>query len=78
MFIDAEMHTHTRIIDFINKTLPAKARIIEIGFFIPVVPIALAKLGFHVLSIENLAFYDNALNDIISLGSQSYRSRYLT
>jgi len=52
--------------------LPAKARIIDIGFFIPVVPITLAKPGFHVSSIENLAFYDNALNDIISLVSQSY------
>jgi hypothetical protein len=76
-FIDVEMHSHARIVNFLYKTLSPKSRIMDIGFFIPVVPITLAKLGFHVSSIENLAFYDNALNDIISLASQSHGIKVL-
>jgi hypothetical protein len=73
LFIDAESHTHTRVVDYLYKNLPAKATILDIGFFIPIVPITLSKLGFQVCSIENLAFYDRALDDIISYVSKSYR-----
>lgn len=71
-FIDAEMHAHTKIVDFLSKSMPAGAQVIDIGFFIPVIPIALAKLGFQVSSIEKLAFYDHALDEIISFATQTY------
>jgi 2-polyprenyl-3-methyl-5-hydroxy-6-metoxy-1,4-benzoquinol methylase len=71
-FIDAETHTHSRIIGFLHRSLPKGAKILDIGFFIPVVPIALAKLGFKVSSIENLEFYGRALDSIISFASQSH------
>jgi SAM-dependent methyltransferase len=71
-FIDAEAHTHVKIVSRLRNRLPEGARILDIGFFIPVVPIALSKLGFQVSSIEKLAFYDDALDDIITFSSKSY------
>ena len=71
-FIDTEMHTHLKIVDLFINLLPKCSRIIDIGFFIPVVPIALAKLGFHVSSIEKLSFYGNALDEIIAFTKQTY------
>jgi len=71
-FIDQEIIRYVKTVDFINETLPRDASVIDIGLFVPVVPIALAKLGFQVASVDKLAFYGGALNEMISLISDHY------
>jgi 2-polyprenyl-3-methyl-5-hydroxy-6-metoxy-1,4-benzoquinol methylase len=71
-FIDSEIHVYIKIVEFLAQSIPEGAKVIDIGFFIPVIPIALAKLGFKVVSIEKLAFYDHALDDIIAYSKQNY------
>jgi hypothetical protein len=66
-FIDYEIIRYVKTVDFIFRTLPKGATVVDIGLFIPVIPIALSKLGYQVASVEKLAFYGNALNDIITL-----------
>lgn len=72
LFIKAEIHNHKKIIERLTQSLSANSRIMEIGFFIPMVPIALAKLGFNVEAIEKLDFYGDALNELIELASHKY------
>jgi hypothetical protein len=71
-FIDHEIIRYMKTADFIYRTLPRGASVIDIGLFIPVIPIALSKLGYQVASVEKLAFYGNALNDIITLITNRY------
>lgn len=71
-FIDSEIHVHSRIVECFSQMLPLGSKIIDIGFFIPVVPIALAKLGYHVESIEKLELYEDSLNELIDFASHNY------
>jgi len=71
-FVDQEIIRFTKTVDFIYKTMSCQAHIIDIGMFVPIVPVALAKLGFRVASVENLAFYGTALNEMVSLINGRY------
>lgn len=71
-FIDAEVGTYQRTLNYIYSRASAANRILDIGFFIPIIPIALAKLGFSVSAIEKLIYYDKALDEIISFARKKY------
>jgi hypothetical protein len=71
-FIDKELLRHLKTVDFVDKTLPRGADIMDIGFFIPIVPIALSKLGFRVSAIEKLDYYGDSLRELILLATESY------
>jgi len=72
MFIDYEILRFIKTIDYIFKIRPQPSCIIDIGFFIPVIPIALSKLGFNVIAVEKLAYYGNTLDELISLAIDQY------
>jgi SAM-dependent methyltransferase len=72
-FIDYEIIRYIKTADFIYRTLPRGASVIDLGLFIPVIPIALSKLGFQVTSVEKLAFYGDELNEIIALITNCYQ-----
>jgi 2-polyprenyl-3-methyl-5-hydroxy-6-metoxy-1,4-benzoquinol methylase len=71
-FVDQELDRFLYTLNFVVQTFPKGSNILDIGLFIPIVPVALTKLGFHVESVENLAFYDNALDEIITFISSEY------
>ena len=74
-FIDMEFIRYAKTLDFLfNKSKEQYIKhILDIGFFIPVIPICLAKLGFAVSSIEKLSYYDGALDKIIEYTIKHYR-----
>lgn len=71
-FIDGELIRYLYTVNFIYSSFPKKIKILDIGFFIPVIPIALSKLGFSVTAIEKLSYYDGALDEIIQFTMERY------
>ncbi len=71
-FIDGELIRYLHTVNFIYSYFPKSTRILDIGFFIPVVPIGLSKLGFKVSTIEKLSYYEGALDKIISFVTEKY------
>jgi len=76
-FIDAELIRYFHTVNFIFTSLPKSVYILDIGFFIPVIPIALSKLGFTVFSLEKLSYYDGALDEIISFAMGKYKIKVI-
>ncbi len=74
-FVDAEMHNHYSIVEYYTQALARGSSVMEVGFFIPVIPIALAKLGYQVEAIEKLAFYGDSLDELVDLASSRYGIR---
>lgn len=71
-FVDAELHIHRAVVEFCVGSLSTTSTIMEIGFFIPIIPIALAKLGFHVEAVEKLDLYGSALDELILFTKEKY------
>jgi len=65
-FIDHEIVRYYNTADYIYKKYSnSNLKILDIGFFIPVLPIALSKLGYKVSSCEMLEYYNGAFDEII-------------
>ncbi len=60
-FIETEKHKFIYLLNYIYEHFEPSSSILDIGFFIPVIPIALSKLGYKVTSIEKMALYGDAL-----------------
>ena len=76
-FIDVEVIRYLHTVNFIYLSYPKSTWILDIGFFIPVVPLGLSKLGFRVSSVEKLSYYNGALDEIISFIAEKYGVRIL-
>lgn len=74
-FIDAELIRYLHTVNFIYSSFPKSALILDVGFFIPVIPIGLSKLGFGVSAIEKMSYYNGALDEIISFSAEKYGIR---
>lgn len=62
-FVLSQYPVHSRIFD-IFQDLPT-GKVLEIGSFIPVIPLGLKKMGFEVSAIEKTSFYGGAYAPII-------------
>ena len=71
-FIDGELRRYIYTVNYIKSNFTKQISILDFGLFIPVVPIALTKIGFTVCAVENLKYYDGALDEIIKLCSTRY------
>jgi len=71
-FVDGEFRRFCQTVNYIYRNCPLGSVILDIGFFIPVVPIALAKLGYELFAVEKLSYYNGALNELLSLAQQKY------
>jgi 2-polyprenyl-3-methyl-5-hydroxy-6-metoxy-1,4-benzoquinol methylase len=71
-FIDMEINRFLYTANYINANFPKTTRILDIGVFIPVLPIMLAKLGYQVEAIEKLSLYENTLDTIIEFVGTKY------
>jgi 2-polyprenyl-3-methyl-5-hydroxy-6-metoxy-1,4-benzoquinol methylase len=76
-FIDWELIRYFHTIDFIYSTFPKSATILDIGFFIPIIPMSLSKLGYKVCAIEKLSYYQGALDEIIAMTTNNYNIELL-
>jgi 2-polyprenyl-3-methyl-5-hydroxy-6-metoxy-1,4-benzoquinol methylase len=71
-FVDGEFTRFCQTVNYVYLNIPVGSAILDIGFFIPVVPIALAKLGYELSAVEKLSFYNGALDELLSLAQQKY------
>lgn len=71
-FIDFELTRYLHTVNYIYSTHSVSAVILDVGFFIPVIPIALSKLGFKISAIEKLSFYNGSLDEIIAFTKEKY------
>lgn len=72
-FIDAEINRFLYSAEYINKNFPKTAKILDIGLFVPVLPIVLTKLGFQIEAIEKLSLYEDALDPILEFIETKYK-----
>ena len=71
-FVDSEILRYRHTVRYIYEHMSPGSSVLDIGFFIPVVPVALAKLGYSVSCIEKFDFYDGALDDLVSHVTKTY------
>lgn len=71
-FIDLEIDRFIHTANYINAYFPKSARVLDIGIFVPVLPIGLAKLGYQVHAVEKLSLYENALDPILEYVEKKY------
>ncbi len=68
-FVELEWPYYSKVIGWYIKNVPKTAKVLEIGMFIPTVPLALSILGYKVTTIERFNLYGNALDGIVKLAS---------
>lgn len=66
-FIQAEWPYYSRVLDWYRRNIPKGAAVLEIGTFIPVIPLLLTWEGYRVKTVEKLALYGDALNPMVGL-----------
>lgn len=71
-FIDLEIDRFFFTANYINENYPKSTNILDIGVFVPVLPIGLAKLGYEVHAIEKLSLYQNTLDPILEYVQEKY------
>jgi SAM-dependent methyltransferase len=74
-FLEMEKHKYQFLLNYIFEHFEPSSNVLDIGFFIPVVPVVLAKLGYQVTSIEKMALYDGALRDLVDYVQSTYALR---
>lgn len=76
-FINQELTRYLHTLNFIDSSFSKSTSILDVGFFIPILPIGLSKIGFKVSAIEKLSYYEGALDEIISFSSRKYGIKVL-
>jgi len=76
-FIDAELVRYIHTVNYIYSSSAKSVEILDVGFFIPVLPIALSKLGFKVSAVEKLSYYEGALDEILTFVREKYSIKVL-
>lgn len=66
-FILTEWPYYKVVVDYYKRYIPAHSSVLEIGTFIPVLPLLLSWEGYKVTTIENLFFYGNALDPMLQI-----------
>lgn len=66
-FVQAEWPYYVRVLEWYRKFVPKGSEVLEIGTFIPVVPLLLTWEGYRVTTIEKLSLYGDALNPMVEL-----------
>lgn len=66
-FVEAEWPSHSRVLKWYLKNIPKGSRVMEIGTFVPVIPILLTWHGYWVTTVEKLSLYGKALDPMIDL-----------
>lgn len=70
--LDLEVIRYIKTVDYINANFQRYSSVLDIGFFVPLIPIALSKLGFRVFALEKLCYYNGALDNIINFAREKY------
>ncbi len=66
-FVEAEWPYYSRVLNWYRANVPKGAAVLEIGTFIPVIPLLLTWEGYRVTTVEKLSLYGPALDPMINL-----------
>lgn len=69
-FVEAEWPYYARVLEWYRQHVPAGSSVLEIGTFVPVIPLLLAWDGYRVTTVEKLSLYGDALNPMVELLKQ--------
>lgn len=70
--IDVEFQRYRFAAELIVQRHSKASRVYDLGTFIPVLPIALTKLGFDVTVCERFSLYDQQLRDVVESAVEDY------
>lgn len=70
-FVIAEWPYYTKVINWYEKNIPVGATVLEVGMFIPIIPLLLSWRGYNVTTVENLAFYGSALDPMVEVAQKN-------
>lgn len=71
-FIDLESNRFLYTANYIYTNFPPSSKILDVGVFIPVLPIMFSKLGYQVEAVEKLSLYEDTLDEILKFLSSKY------
>jgi len=66
-FVVREWPYYRRVLDFYVSRVPRGSSVLEVGMFIPVVPLLLSWSGYRVTTVEKVSLYGDALLPMISI-----------
>ena len=66
-FVEVEWPYYKRVLNWYLQNVPRRAKVLEIGTFVPVMPLMLAREGYLVTTVEDLEFYGDALDPMLQL-----------
>lgn len=66
-FVKDEWPYYRHVLRWYRANVPKGSSVLEIGMFIPVIPIALSLEGYRVTTIEKLSLYGDALAPMVRL-----------
>ncbi|MBI1747969.1 MAG: hypothetical protein HYR55_15485 [Acidobacteria bacterium] len=66
-FVLAEWPYYRAVLNWYRSHIPKGATVLDVGMFVPVMPLLLSWEGYHVTSIEKLALYGHSLSGMVSL-----------
>lgn len=69
-FVEAEWPYYAKVLEWYRQHVPAGSSVLEIGTFVPVIPLLLAWHGYRVTTVEKLSLYGDALNPMVELLKQ--------
>lgn len=70
-FVVLEWPYYRWVLDWYSKNVPAGASVLEIGMFVPVVPLLLAWAGYRVSAVEKLSLVGNAIGPLIRVAEEN-------
>jgi 2-polyprenyl-3-methyl-5-hydroxy-6-metoxy-1,4-benzoquinol methylase len=66
-FVQAEWPYYAKVLEWYRQRVPEGSSVLEIGTFVPVIPLLLAWEGYRVTTVEKLDLYGNALDPMVEL-----------
>lgn len=66
-FVRNEWPYYRRVLGWYSKNLPVGCKVVDLGMFVPVIPLALAHMGYRVETVERMSLYGGALDPICHL-----------
>lgn len=66
-FVETEWPYYMKVLDLYRRLVPPGARILDVGTFVPVMPLLLSWSGYNVVSVEKLDLYGDALGPMVKL-----------
>lgn len=66
-FVLSEWPYYAHVLQWYRAHVPKESRVLEIGTFIPIIPLLLAWEGYHVTTVEKLSYYGDALDPMVQV-----------